>query len=77
MKYHSLDPVTRKKIHTISFWRRWFNKDRQDLICAAFVRGDFATLFLKTAKRCGAYKGRFCADGSVKVFFNEMPKEII
>jgi hypothetical protein len=57
----------------VAYWTEVFNFDRHSHQCKAFVSGEFAKLYLKTAKECGAIKGRFCADGSVMVTFKTIP----
>ena len=60
---------------TMDIWRDWFLHSRLDPAVRSFVSDPtLRWIFLALAKKCGAIKGRFCADGSVMVFFKGMPK---
>ena len=61
-------------VELTKYWKDWFMITRCDIVCAAFVSGEFAKLYLKVAKQCGAIKGKFCADGTVQVTFPNMPE---
>ena len=60
----------------VTDWEKFF-ETRKDPVCKSQVGGNWemSRLFLKTAKRYGAKKGRFCADGSVMVYFEDVTDE--
>ena len=77
MKTISKSELRNQKEHDdqlIKYWTNWFMNSRLEVICRAFVSGEFAELYLKVAKKCGAIRSKFCADGSVQVTFKDMPK---
>ena len=62
-------------IKMIENWKEWFLYKRMDIACKSFLPINLKYIFLKTAKDCGAIKGRFCADGSTMVYFNSIPRK--